>query len=48
MAEPDESLDDDAATANRHDARSAAAITVVALATVLVASTLVVFGGITP
>lgn len=48
MAEPDEFLDDDAAIANRHDTRSAVVITVVALATVLVASTLVVFGGITP
>jgi hypothetical protein len=48
VAEPDEFLDDDAATANRHDARSAVIITVVALAAVLVASTLVVFGGIAP
>ena len=48
MAEPDEFLDDDAATANRHDTRSAVIITVVGLATVLVASTLVVFGNITP
>lgn len=48
MPEPDEFLDDDAATANRHDTRSAAVITVVSLAAVLVASTLVVFGGITP
>lgn len=48
MAEPDELLDDDAVTANRHDTRSAAIITIVALATVLVASTLVVLGGIAP
>ena len=48
MGEPDEFLDDDAATANRHDTRSAVIITVVALAAVLVASTLVVFGGIGP
>ena len=48
MGEPDDFLDDDAATANRNDTRSAAIITVVALATVLVASTLVAFGGITP
>ena len=48
MAEPDDFLDDDAATANRNDTRSAVIITVVALATVLVTSTLVVFGGIAP
>ena len=47
MAEPDDFLDDDAATANRNDTRSAVIITVVSLATVLVASTLVAFGGIT-
>ena len=47
MAEPDDFLDDDA-TANRNDTRSAVIITVVALAAVLVASTLVVFGGILP
>ena len=46
MGEPDEYLDDDAATANRHDTRSAVLITVIALAAVLAASTLVIFGGI--
>ncbi|MBU1587569.1 MAG: hypothetical protein KKH51_06440 [Actinobacteria bacterium] len=46
MPEPDEFLDDDAATANRNDTRSAVIITVIALVAVLVASTLVVFGGI--
>jgi hypothetical protein len=48
VADPDEFLDDDAASANRHDTRSAVAITVVGLAAVLVAGTLVVFGGIAP
>ena len=48
MPEPDDFLDEDAATANRHDTRSAVIITVVGLATVLVASTLVVFGGVSP
>lgn len=48
MAEPDDFLDEDAATANRHDTRSAVIIAVVALATVLVASTFVAFGSITP
>ena len=48
MAEPDDFLDDDAATANRHDTRNAVVITIVALASVLAVSTLVVFGGITP
>ncbi|MCU1409591.1 MAG: hypothetical protein JWR04_298 [Rhodoglobus sp.] len=47
MAESDDFLDEDT-TANRNDTRSAVIITVVALAAVLVASTLVVFGGITP
>jgi len=47
VAEPDEFLDDDA-SANRHDTRSAVIITVVALLAVLVASMLVVFGGLTP
>ena len=46
MAEPDDFLDDDAATANRNDTRSAVIITVVSLAAVLVASTLVALGGI--
>ena len=46
MAEPDDFLDDDAATANRNDTRSAVIITVVSLAAVLVASTLVAFGGL--
>ena len=46
MGEPDEYLDDDAATANRQDTRSAVLITVIALAAVLAASTLVVLGGI--
>jgi len=48
VAEPDDFLDDDATTANRHDTRNAVIITVVALASVLVVSTLVVFGGVTP
>ena len=48
MGEPDEFLDDDAATANRNDTRSAVIITVVALAAVLAASTLVTLGGIAP
>ena len=48
MAEPDDFLDDDAATANRNDTRSAVIITVVALAAVLVASTFVALGGIAP
>jgi len=46
VAEPDDFLDDDAATANRNDTRSAVIITVVSLAAVLVASTLVALGGI--
>jgi len=46
VAEPDDFLDDDAATANRNDTRSAVIITVVSLAAVLVASTLVAFGGL--
>ena len=46
MAEPDDFLDEDAATANRNDTRSAVIITVVSLAAVLVASTLVAFGGL--
>lgn len=48
MAEPDDFLDEDAATANRNDTRSAVIITVVGLATVLLASTLVVVGGVAP
>ena len=48
MAEPDEFLDDDAAIANRNDTRTAVIITVVSLAAVLAASTLVAFGGIAP
>ena len=48
MADPDEFQDDDSATANRHDTRSAVIITVVALAAVLVASTFVALGGIAP
>lgn len=48
MAKLDDLLDDDAAMANRHDTRNAVIITVVALASVLVVSTLVVFGGVTP
>ncbi|CAN5127548.1 hypothetical protein BH11ACT5_BH11ACT5_02980 [soil metagenome] len=47
MAEPEDFLEDDT-TANRNDTRSAVIITVVALAAVLMASILVVFGGITP
>jgi len=48
VAEPDDFLDEDAAVANRHDARNAVIITVISLASVLVVSTLVVFGGVTP
>ncbi|MBX3100455.1 MAG: hypothetical protein KF761_12865 [Salinibacterium sp.] len=47
MPEPDEFLDEDAATANRHDTRSAVIVTLVALAAVLAASALVILGGIT-
>ena len=47
MAEPDDFLDEDAVLANRHDTRNAVIITVVSLASVLLVSTLVVFGGIT-
>ena len=48
MPESDDLLDEDAAMANRSDARSAVIITVIGLATVLLASTLVVFGGTAP
>ena len=44
MTEPDDMLDDDAA-ANRTDARRAAVITGIALATVVVASMFAVIGG---
>jgi hypothetical protein len=48
VGEPEEFMDDDAAIANRHDTRNAVIITVVSLASVLIVSTLVVFGGVTP
>ena len=48
MAEPDDFLDDDAATANRNDTRSAVIITIIALLAVLLAGILVVLDGIAP
>jgi hypothetical protein len=46
VAEHDEMLDADAALANRRDSKRAAVIAVVGLATVMVASLLVVVSGI--
>lgn len=46
MSESDDKLDDDAVAANRKDARLAAIITLIALATVVLASLLVVVGGL--
>ncbi|CAN5189993.1 hypothetical protein BH09ACT5_BH09ACT5_25160 [soil metagenome] len=48
MAEPDESDDDEAATQNRNDTRSAVTITIIALLAVLLAGILVVLDGVAP
>jgi hypothetical protein len=48
MVEREEHLDALASAENRRDTRRAAVITVVALATVVLASTLVVLGGVYP
>ncbi len=47
MLEPDEPLDDAAATENRRDVRRAVMIAVLAIAVVLMASMMALIGGIT-
>ncbi len=46
MLEPDELLDDAAATDNRRDVRRAVTIAILAIAIVLMASMMLVIGGI--